>query len=157
LTEWIILWPCGVSLTGKYMFGPPVSDKFQNALGDGSRLNLTTGPDPVLERAICHLLANGHMTGARLFERRPVFHYAARLARPRTNDLWPVVGKRVMTRFEMGSEVFSRMRCATGSPLPIGSPSNEPYPFEKHSRCPFFGGTRAALRNDLCIGRISAI
>jgi hypothetical protein len=68
LTEWVILWPCGVSLTGTHMFGPPVLDRFQNALGDGSRLILITGPDFVFERAVCHLLANGHTAGALLFE-----------------------------------------------------------------------------------------
>jgi hypothetical protein len=72
LTEWVILRPRGVSMMGKYMFGPPVSDKFQNAPRDGSRLILTTGPDPVLKREICHLLANEHTAGARSFERRPV-------------------------------------------------------------------------------------
>jgi hypothetical protein len=118
LTEWVILWPCGISLTGKYMFGPPVSDKFQNALGDGSRLILTTGRDPVLERAICHLLANGHTAGARLFERRPVCHYAARLAWPRTNGLCPVVEKRVVTRFEMGTECFPECVGPPARPCP---------------------------------------
>jgi hypothetical protein len=49
------------------------------------------GAGPVLERAICHLLANGLKAGARRFERRPVCHYAARLAWPRTNGLCPVV------------------------------------------------------------------
>jgi hypothetical protein len=63
LTEWVTLWPCGISLTGKYMFGPPVSDRFENALGDGSRLILTTGPDPVLERATGHLLQMGTRLG----------------------------------------------------------------------------------------------
>jgi hypothetical protein len=69
---------------GENMFGPPVSDKFLNALGHGSRLILTTGPDPGLERAICHLVANGHTAGVRPFKRRPVCHYEARLAWPRT-------------------------------------------------------------------------
>jgi hypothetical protein len=36
LTEWVIPWPNGVSLTGDYAFGPPVSNKFQNGMGDGA-------------------------------------------------------------------------------------------------------------------------
>jgi hypothetical protein len=105
LPEWVILRPRGVSMMGKYIFGPPVSVKFQNALGDGSRLILTTGPDPVLKRAICHLLANGP-PGASPFERRPVCYYAARLALPRTNGLFPVVEERAETGFEMCTECF---------------------------------------------------
>jgi hypothetical protein len=64
LTEWVISWPCGVSLTDKYMLGPPVLGKFQNTLGDGSCLILKTGPDPVLKHAFCNLLANGQIAGA---------------------------------------------------------------------------------------------
>jgi hypothetical protein len=68
LTEWVIPWPNGVSLTGDYAFGPPVSNKFQNGMGDGAWLIFRTGPNPVLKRSFCHLLANGLIAGAGLFE-----------------------------------------------------------------------------------------
>jgi hypothetical protein len=64
------------------------------------------GPGPLLEWAICHLLANGHPAGARPFERRPVYHYAARLAWPRTNGLCPVNEKRAETRNEISTGCF---------------------------------------------------
>jgi hypothetical protein len=68
LTEWVIPWPNGVSLTGDFAFGPLVSNKFQNGMGVGACLIFKTGPDPVLKRSFCHLLANGLIAGASLFE-----------------------------------------------------------------------------------------
>jgi hypothetical protein len=69
LTEWVIPWPNGIYLTGDYAFGPAVSNKFQNRMGDGARLIFKTGPDPVLKRSFCHLLANGLIGPAYLSDR----------------------------------------------------------------------------------------
>jgi hypothetical protein len=76
------------------------------------------GPGPRFGTGNWSSFANGHTAGARLFERRPVCHYAARLAQPRTNGLWPVVEKWVMTRFEMGTECFPECVGPPARPCP---------------------------------------
>jgi hypothetical protein len=53
---------------GRLHAWPARLNKFQNGMGGGACLILKTGPDPVLKRSFCHLLANGLISGAGLFE-----------------------------------------------------------------------------------------